>query len=179
MSIEFQVTEVLPAPPQRVFQAMTNVDEYAAWMPDFVRVERVGDVAQGAGARWRETRKMFGRETTEEFEVTHYHPPSHLSVRVDGSRGTSGKGVFDFDYKLAQRVGGTEVRLTGRVTACCRRCCDGWAGCWSSPSSAPAPGTCAPFPSTCAKRSRLPWGVRSPPAVDGAIRSPERVSLSG
>lgn len=115
MSIEFQVTEVLPAPPQRVFQAMTNVDEYAAWMPDFVRVERVGDVAQGAGARWHETRKMFGRETTEEFEVTHYHPPSHLSVRVDGSRGTSGKGVFDFDYKLAQRVGGTEVRLTGRV----------------------------------------------------------------
>lgn len=115
MSIEFQVTEVLPAPPERVFQALTDLEAAATWMPGFVGIERVGTVQQGLGMRWRETRRMFGKEATEEFEVTHHHPPSHLAVRMDGSKGSSGRGVFDFHYKLAPRVGGTEVRLTGKI----------------------------------------------------------------
>jgi uncharacterized protein YndB with AHSA1/START domain len=115
MSIEFQVTEIVPAPPERVFQALTDIDGAAEWMPHIVGIERVGDVRQGVGMRWRETRKTRGKEATEELEVTHYHPPSHLSLRIDGSKGTSGRGIYEFDYKLAQRVGGTEVRMTGRI----------------------------------------------------------------
>lgn len=115
MSIEFHVTEVLPAPPERVFQALTDLENAAAWMPGFVGIERVGDVREGVGMRWRETRRMMGTEATQEFEVTHHHPPSHMAIRIDGTKGTTGRGVFDFDYKLAQRVGGTEVRLTGKV----------------------------------------------------------------
>jgi carbon monoxide dehydrogenase subunit G len=115
MSIEFQVTEIVPAPPERVFQALTDIDNAAQWMPHIVSVERVGDVRQGVGMRWRETRKMRGKEATEELEVTHYHPPSHFGVRIDGSKGTSGRGTYAFDYRLAQRVGGTEVRMTGKI----------------------------------------------------------------
>ena len=115
MSIEFQVTEILPGPPERAFQALTDIDNAPRWIPDIVAVERVGDVRQGVGMRWRETRKMRGKEATEEIEVTHYHPPSHLGLRIDGTRGTLGRGRYNFDYKLAQRVGGTEVRMTGRI----------------------------------------------------------------
>jgi carbon monoxide dehydrogenase subunit G len=115
MSIEFQATETLPATPERVFQALTDIDNAPQWIPGIIAVERVGDVRQGVGMRWRETRKMRGKEATEEIEVTHYHPPSHLGLRIDGSKGTSGRGTFNFDYKLAQRVGGTEVRMTGRI----------------------------------------------------------------
>jgi uncharacterized protein YndB with AHSA1/START domain len=115
MSIEFQLTEILPGPPDRVFRALTDLEGAAQWMPGFRGIERVGDVRQGVGMRWRESRKIFGKEATEEFEVTHFHPPSHLAVRVDGSKGTSGRGTYEFDYRLAQRVGGTEVRMTGRI----------------------------------------------------------------
>jgi uncharacterized protein YndB with AHSA1/START domain len=115
MSIEFQVTEILPGSTERVFQALTDLESAARWMPGHVGIERVGDVQQGVGMRWRETRRIFGKESTEEFEVTHYHPPSHLALRVDGTKGTSGRGTYEFDYKLAQRVGGTEVRMTGRI----------------------------------------------------------------
>ena len=115
MSVEFQVREILPGSPERVFQALTDLEAAAQWMPGYVTIERVGEVQEGMGMRWRETRKVFGKEATEEFEVTHYNPPAHLALRVDGSRGSSGSGVYEFDYRLAQRVGGTEVTLNGRV----------------------------------------------------------------
>ena len=115
MSIEFQLTEILPGPPERVFQALTDLEGAEQRIPAIISIERVGDVRQGVGMRWRETRKMRGKEATEEIEVTHYHPPSHLVLRIDGTRGTSGRGTYVFDYKLAQRVGGTEVRMTGRI----------------------------------------------------------------
>lgn len=115
MSIEFQVTEILPGAPERAFQALTDLEGGAHWMPHIVRMERVGDVQQGVGMRWRETRLMRGKEATEELEVTHYHPPSHLTLRIDGTKGTSGRGTYLFDYHLARRVGGTEVRMRGRI----------------------------------------------------------------
>ena len=115
MSTEFQVTEILPGTPERVFQALTDLEGAEQWIPAIVAIERVGDVQQGVGMRWRETRKMRGKEATEEIEITHYHPPSHLGLRIDGTRGTMGRGTYEFDYKLAQRVGGTEVRMTGRI----------------------------------------------------------------
>lgn len=115
MSTEFQVTEILPGTPERVFAALTDLEAAAKWMPGYVGIERVGDVRQGVGMRWRETRMMRSKEVTEEFEVTHYHPPTHLALRVDGSKGSSGRGVYEFDYHLAQRVGGTEVRMRGRM----------------------------------------------------------------
>ena len=115
MSIEFQVTQILPATPERAFQAFMDVEGGAQWVPGIVRVERVGDVRQGVGMRWRETRLMRGKEATEELEVTHFHPPSHVTLRIDGTKGTSGRGTFVFDYHLAQRVGGTEVRMRGRI----------------------------------------------------------------
>jgi carbon monoxide dehydrogenase subunit G len=115
MSIEFQVTEVLPGTPERAFQALTDFEGASRWMPGLASVERVGDVQEGVGSRWRETRMMGGKEVTEELEVTHYHPPSHLTLRIDGTRGTSGRGTYVFDYHLAQRVGGTEVRMQARI----------------------------------------------------------------
>lgn len=114
MSIEFQLTEIVPAPPERVFQVLTDID-HAQWLPGLVSIERVGDVREGVGMRWRETRKMGRKEATEELEVTHYHPPSHFGVRIDGTKGSVGRGTFAFDYRLAQRVGGTEVRMTGKI----------------------------------------------------------------
>ncbi|HEX6909628.1 MAG TPA: SRPBCC family protein, partial [Longimicrobium sp.] len=98
-----------------VFQALTDLEGAARWMPGIAQVERVGEVREGVGSRWRETRVMRGKEVTEELEVTHHHPPSHLTLRIDGTRGTSGRGTYVFDYHLAQRVGGTEVRMNARI----------------------------------------------------------------
>jgi len=115
MAIEFSVSQQFAAPPDRVHAAMTDLDHAPDWMPGLVRIERLtpGDFA--VGTRWRETRKMFDKEATEEFEVTECAPPGSLAVRVDGSRGTSGSGVFDFRYRLDPAEGGTLVVMDGTI----------------------------------------------------------------
>ncbi len=116
MSITFTVTRELAASPHEVFNAMTNLDDAGDWMPGFVRIQRLGAPGElSVGSRWRETRRMLGKEATEEFEVLEMSPPSRLRLRVDGSRGTSGSGEFIFSYTLVPTVLGTLVTLDGDI----------------------------------------------------------------
>lgn len=116
MSITFRVTRELAASPHEIFDAMTNLDDAGEWMPGFVRLQRLGEgVHLGVGSRWRETRRMLGKEATEEFEVTEFAPPDRLALRVDGTRGTSGTGEYLFTYTLAPTVIGTLITLDGEI----------------------------------------------------------------
>ncbi|HEU0015272.1 MAG TPA: SRPBCC family protein [Longimicrobium sp.] len=116
MSIEFDVTQRFAAPPERVFHALTDLDAAREWMQGFVRLERVGEVASGPGMRFRETRRMYGRDATEEFEVTTYDPPRALGLYIDGSKGSSKRGEYRFDYRLEPDGDGTVVHMHGSMT---------------------------------------------------------------
>ncbi|HWN70448.1 MAG TPA: SRPBCC family protein [Haliangium sp.] len=105
----------IDAPPDRVFAAMTDADGYRHWMKGFVGVEKLTQGPFGVGTEWRETRRMFGREASEVFEVTAYEPPSRLCLRVDGTRGASRKGEYRFEYALAPEGPGTRLRLKGEI----------------------------------------------------------------
>ncbi len=47
--------------------------------------------------------------------MTRCEPPTRLSVCVDGSKGSSRRGEYLFDYELAPSGAGTEVTLRGEV----------------------------------------------------------------
>lgn len=115
MSIRVQVSHQFSAPPERVFQALTELDRAGDWMPGHVSAVRLGGDGFGVGTRWRETRKMFGREATEEFEVIEMDPPRRLGLRVDGTKGASKRGEYLFTYRLTPRDGGTDVVLDGEI----------------------------------------------------------------
>lgn len=116
MALAFSITQHFAQPPARVFAALTDLEGAAAWMPGFVRIARVrGAHGFGPGTTWRETRRLFGREATEEFEVTACRPLRHIGIRVDGTRGSSGRGEYLFDYTLAPAPGGTAVTLRGEI----------------------------------------------------------------
>jgi len=115
MAIEFTVTQHFVAPPERVFDALTDLEGAADWMPGLVGIEQLTAGDFGPGTEWRETRRMFGHEATEQFEVTDCEPPRHLGLRVDGTRGTSRRGEYLFDYRLEPSGGGTEVVLHGQI----------------------------------------------------------------
>lgn len=111
MTSELQID----ASPDRVFAAMIDFDGYQHWMNGFVGVEKLTEGPFGVGTEWRETRRMFGREASEVFEVTACEAPSRLGLRVDGKRGASRKGEYRFEYVLSPEGTGTRVRLNGQI----------------------------------------------------------------
>ena len=100
MAIEFTIEERVVAAPHAVFSVATDLENVGRWMPNFVRVERLTDGRFGVGTRWRETRKMFGAEATEEFEVTRCDPPRRVELFVDGRKGSSKRGAYRFVYRF-------------------------------------------------------------------------------
>jgi hypothetical protein len=67
------------------------------------------------GSRWRETRKVFGREATEEFEVTRLEPPRFLALRCEGCRGTSGRGEYLFNFESEPQAHGSRLTVHGEI----------------------------------------------------------------
>jgi carbon monoxide dehydrogenase subunit G len=113
--VNFSTETRIKASPERVFSAITDLDSWRHWMPNFVSVEKLTDGAVGVGTEWKETRKMFGKAASEVFEVTAFDPPTRLGLRVDGSKGSTGKGEFLFDYELLSDQGGTLMQMTGEI----------------------------------------------------------------
>lgn len=116
MPITFQSEQQIEATPEEILDALTDFDSWSDWMDGLLRVEKLTDGAYGVGTRWRETRKLMGQEATEEFEVVEFEPPHRVALRVDGSRGSSGKGEYRFVYTLSpEAVGNSRFVMDAEI----------------------------------------------------------------
>lgn len=91
----------LPAPPQRVFEAITDVNRYPSWRPALTRV----DVLATAPLRWRE--HEGGDAIT--FEVVDSSPPQRLKVRIADADLPFGGS---WTYTLTPAGTGTHLQIT-------------------------------------------------------------------
>jgi carbon monoxide dehydrogenase subunit G len=107
--------EEIAAPPERVLAALTDLDHSGRWMPRFVRIERLTGAGFGVGTQVRLTRKLFGREMTEHFEVQKYEPGRVLELFIDGAKGDSKRGYYRFRYELTPAGPETRVTMTGEI----------------------------------------------------------------
>ncbi|HAH11886.1 MAG TPA: hypothetical protein DCL54_13695 [Alphaproteobacteria bacterium] len=115
MSHLFTIDQMVTASVERSFEAMTDFDRWPDWMPNLVRLERLNHKPFGPGFSWREVRRFMGREGAEVFEVTEMVLNQSLSLRVDGTKGTTGRGEFLFDYEFVPKGGLTQISLQGEV----------------------------------------------------------------
>jgi uncharacterized protein YndB with AHSA1/START domain len=105
MAIIFSNDLTVAAPVERVFAAQIDFDSWRKWMPNLIRLEKLNDKAFGPGFRWREVRKMFGREASEVFEVVGMERNVFLALRIDGREGTTGRGIFNFRHDYVPKGG--------------------------------------------------------------------------
>ena len=115
MALSFTSEVDMQAPPEAFFDAFRDRSDWAGWMTGFVDVERLTPGECGVGTRWRETRRILGREASEVFEVTAWDPPRAVSLYVDGRQGSTGKGEFRYHYELTRHGAGTRVHLRGEI----------------------------------------------------------------
>ncbi|MFI6421277.1 SRPBCC family protein [Streptomyces sp. NPDC050842] len=91
------------ASPGRVWEAITDLRDMPRVLSGVEKVEVLTEGGFGVGTRWRETRRMLGKEATEEMTVTECVPPdryvtvadshgmhyvSELTLKADGDGGT-------------------------------------------------------------------------------------------
>ncbi len=102
----FTMSEHVEAPPELVFEAASDFHHAAENIHGIESLEVLTDGPIGVGTRFRETRLMFGKATTEEMEITAFDPPHGYVVEND-SCGCH----FRAEYKFVGDISGTNMRL--------------------------------------------------------------------
>ncbi|MFJ7726839.1 SRPBCC family protein [Neobacillus sp. NPDC097160] len=116
MSINFEVKRTIHVSQQKVYKGLLDLDSAQQWMQGFVGIHRLDEGPLNVGSQWKETRKMFGKEASEHFEVIELNEPNKIVLRCDGTKGTTGKGEFVFTYIVASSSEDqTEVTLNGEI----------------------------------------------------------------
>ncbi|MFC0470156.1 SRPBCC family protein [Halalkalibacter kiskunsagensis] len=115
MSIRFEVNRTFYVSRQKAYLGLLDLDSANQWMKGLVGIERMDKGPLQVGSQWKETRKMFGKEASEYFEVVRLEEPKKIVLRCDGTKGTTGKGEFVFTYILDSLDDHTEITLHGEI----------------------------------------------------------------
>ncbi|WP_128380831.1 SRPBCC family protein [Streptomyces cavernae] len=121
-----------------VWEALTDLAGMERVLSSVSKVEILTDGSFDVGTRWRETRRMFGKEATEEMRVTASEPPERFVVeavshgtryisewllRADGPSTTTVRMTFTAEAPggvpglLARILGGVGARAVRKAVA--------------------------------------------------------------
>ena len=106
------VSRTINAPIETVFSAISDVDHFAEVRPQVVKIDYLSEIHSGVGTRFRETRRMKGKDTTNDLEITEYEPGRRIRF-VTASHGTT----WDSIYIVKPQAPGTVLALTMEATS--------------------------------------------------------------
>ena len=106
---EMTVRERIAAPPEKVFAVASDFAGAAERIDGILRVEMLTPGPLAVGTRFRETRKMFGKEASEEMTVVELDAPRRYVLLAE-SHGSRYRSELRFEPEGA----GTEIVMTFR-----------------------------------------------------------------
>jgi carbon monoxide dehydrogenase subunit G len=96
--------KIVDVPLERVYQAMTDFANAPKIIPGITRVEMLTPGPVAVGTKFKETRKMFGKESTETMEVVALEPNRRVAL------GAESCGVrFRSDFTFSPEGSGTRI----------------------------------------------------------------------
>ena len=112
--MEIRVTKEINAPIEKVFEVFSDIQKAEERIEGITNIQFLSDVKEGVGTRWRETRIMFGKEATEEMEISVFNPPQSYEVVAD-SRGV----YYHTIYRFTPKGDATQVEMvfSGKPTS--------------------------------------------------------------
>jgi carbon monoxide dehydrogenase subunit G len=105
MNISESIT--INKPVGEVYAAFVDIEKIGERIPGIVKIEVTSDVKSGVGTHWKETRVMFGKESTEEMEITKVDEVKSITIESD-SAGTH----YVTEYTFVEKSEGTEVTMS-------------------------------------------------------------------
>ncbi|MEV7646372.1 SRPBCC family protein [Arthrobacter sp. NPDC089319] len=106
MGHHLELVQHVNAPAEAVWRVLTDIPGSARTLSSISRIEIMtpGDYAEGY--RWRETRKMMGKEATEEMWVAEVVAPTSTTVKAK-----SNGADYTTRFTLAPAEGGTRLTM--------------------------------------------------------------------
>lgn len=103
------LNEFIDADPDRTFEVFSDIANAPDRVSGIKQVTMLTDGPIGRGARFRETRVMFGKDATEDLEFTEFQPPKSYTI------GCESCGVyFTSTFTFTPEAGGTRVAMDMR-----------------------------------------------------------------
>ena len=107
----FEIRDTIDAPTDKVFAIFADLPNAHHNIESILNIEFLSEQQTGPGTRWRETRKMFGREATEEMWISDWRPGRGYTVSCE-----SCGCAYETDLSFTPSGGGTEVVIRMSIT---------------------------------------------------------------
>lgn len=98
----FTTSFLINAPQDAVWAACTDLADWEGYSE--AKIEELTDQPFGVGTRWRETRRMFGRDSASEWRVTRVEQPNLYTAVSEW-----GSATWVFDMFFVPEGEGTRV----------------------------------------------------------------------
>ena len=107
-----EVQRTFPLPLERTWDLLTAFEHYPGRIDSYEALEFENDQRSGIGARWRQTRTVFGRSHSQRITVTGWESSRVLTLQAHeaGAR-------YETRYELVTVSNETEVTMTFSVAA--------------------------------------------------------------
>lgn len=102
----FQLSKHISAPIETVFDVAADLPHAAEHIRGIEKIELLTPGPIGVGTKWRETRRMMGREATEVLEIKSFERPRSYSVGCE-----SCGCYFESTFSFTPHDQGTELTL--------------------------------------------------------------------
>ena len=89
------IQRTIDAPVERVFEVISDISNFSKAVPAIVRAEILSEVKSGKGTRFREFRRMGGKEVSAELEVTEFVANDRVRIEMRDVDGNSIFGSID------------------------------------------------------------------------------------
>lgn len=104
---QFSIGKHVEATREEVFTVASDFHHAAENIRGIEQLEVLTDGPIGVGTRFRETRKMFGKESSEVMEITAFDPPESYVVEAE-----SCGAHYRAEYRFTSDIAGTHMRVT-------------------------------------------------------------------
>jgi uncharacterized protein YndB with AHSA1/START domain len=103
-----EISTVIPAPPQRVWEDIRHIGSHVEWMEDAVAIRFQSDQRQGVGTTFETATKVGPFRLTDVMVVTEWEPAQVMGIRHVGLVTGTGRFTLVADGDDATRFTWTE-----------------------------------------------------------------------
>jgi len=104
----------IAAPKSRVFEAFSDLENLAKNVTAITKIELLSTGKIGVGSKFKETRVMFGKESSEIMEITQFVP--HTNFREE-ARSSGMHYITDWSFSEKEGITTVTINFTGKATS--------------------------------------------------------------